>query len=81
MLFNHTEHYINDTRAVFDFIYHSFAWNRVNFLCICSYNAVFWIFDENSGDSTDVFHLLQSNAESCYRTVLKQSQGLFRNQR
>lgn len=41
---------------------HSFVWERVNFLCRGLYNAVFWIFDDNSGDDIPMILLV---AEQC----------------
>lgn len=32
-----------------------FGWDKVNFLQRSSYNAVFWICDEDNGDGTLVF--------------------------
>lgn len=34
--------------------YHGFGWDKVDFLHRGSYDAVLWIFDENSGDSTSL---------------------------
>lgn len=37
-----------------------FSWDRVNFLCRGLYDVMFWILDENKGDSTQMFLLLPS---------------------
>jgi len=44
---------------------HGFDWDRLNFLHRGLYDAVFWIFDENSSDNTLMF--------CCCRVVLIQS--------
>ena len=41
---------------------HGFGWDRVDSLCGGLYDAVLWIFDENSGDNTPMFLVV---AEQC----------------
>lgn len=45
-----------------------FDWERVNFPYRCSYDAVFFIFDENITDNSQIFFC-------CFRAVLTQSEG------
>lgn len=51
-------------------LYPDFGWDRVDSLCRDSYDAIFWHYDENSGDNTPVFWLLPSSAYTKSRTFL-----------